>query len=276
MKINHYLYPHPVLGIGDDFIKKPTVSREISYDENSKEIVFNYKIVDLSEDYRLMLKHEKIALICEVNCSYTLYREVYSTYEDQLIFEIPDHDLKNKVELQVMLIAIKDIGNFTSLNFSSELRGQFFSIEKGDVLGILDTTTLDIDAAGLIVSDFVKISENLLDDHTRYEFDQNALFIKLPKAQIEKLQTLKNNPNLENILISTLISPALIHALHLLKEDNEESFQEKAWFRALKEKSEEILGVPYPSDQSEIALLLDGILEKPYSRLFVDLERVNF
>jgi hypothetical protein len=275
MKVNHYLYPHPVLGIGDDFIKKPSVSRVISYDDNNQEILFNYKVADLSDDYISLLKFEKTALICEINCSYTFYRKVFSSFESQLSFKIPDQDLKNKVDIQLILIATRDLENFSSPNFSTDLRGQTFQIETGDVLGVLDTTTLDIDAAGLAVSDFVKISENSIDDQTRYEFDQNALIIKLPKAQIEKLKVLKNNPNLENILISTLISPALIHALHNLKEENEESFQERAWFRALKEKSEAILGIPYPNDPADIALLVDGILQKPYSRLFADLEKVN-
>lgn len=275
MKVNHYLYPHPVLGIGDDFIKNPIVSRDISYDENSQKILFNYLLTDLSDDYRSLLKSEKIALICEINCSYTLYRKVFSSFETKLVFEIPDQDLKNKVDLQLMLIATKDLGNFTSANFSSDLQEQTFQIEIGDLLGLLDSTTLDIDAVGLIVSDFVKISENALDDHVRYEFDQNSLIVKLPKAQIEKLQVLKNNPSLENILISTLISPALITALHNLKEDNEDSFQERAWFRALKEKSEAILGTAYPNDPSDIALLLDGILQKPNGRLFADLEKIK-
>jgi hypothetical protein len=275
MKVNHYLYPHPVLGIGDDYRKNPLVSRNISYDDNKKEILFNYKVTDLSFDFFDLLKSEKIALICEINCSYTLYRKVFSTYENELIFEIPDQDLKNKVELQLMLIATKNIQNFASPNFSNELRDQSFLIEMGDVLGVLDTTVLDIDAAGLVVSDFVKISENTVDEILRYEFDQDALIIKLPSKQLKALQLLKNNPDHENILISTLIIPILIHASHFLSEENDESCSDKPWYRALQEKSQDILGTPYPSDPSDINSLIERILENPNERLFMELEKLS-
>ena len=124
MKVNDYLYPHPVLGIGDDFLKEPTVFREVTYEENSKGILFNYQLKNLSEDYKNLLRSKKISLICEINCTYTLYRKVFSSFDTQLIFEIPDHDLKNKIEMQLMLIANTDLENFSSPNFLPNLQNQ--------------------------------------------------------------------------------------------------------------------------------------------------------
>jgi len=275
MKVNDYLYPHPVLGISDDFIIKPSTSREITYEENSKGILFSYQVNNLSDDFNTLLKSKKISLICEINCSYTVYRQVFSSFDTQLIFEIPDQDLKNKIEMQLMLIATRDLENFTSTNLLPELQSQTFSIEAGDVLAVFDTATIDIDTAGLAVSDFVKISENTIEQIVRYEFEQDALIVKLPTKQLKSLQVLKNNPDSENILISTLIIPILIHACHLLTEENDDSYNEKAWYRALQEKSKNYLGSPYPNDSSDINLLIEKILENPNERLFTELEKLT-
>jgi hypothetical protein len=275
MKVNHYLYPHPVLGIGEDYQEVPETTFKISYDEVTGMLSFQFEVVGLSSDFKDLLIGNQMALICEVNCSYTLYRKVFSTFEEILIFEISEDELKDKVALQLMLLAVVDIENFYSNNFSPDLQFQPFQIEKGDILGILNTTSIDIDAAELAISDFVKISENTVDEYTRYELDQNALTIKLPPIQLQSLQLLKNNINFENTLISTIIIPALIHALHYLSEENDELYGGKAWFRALKEKSEAIIGQPYPSDPGDITVLIDRILEKPNERLFKELEKIN-
>ena len=109
----------------------------------------------------------------------------------------------------------------------------------------------------------------------RYEFEHEALIIKLPSKQLKSLQILKNNPDNENILISTLIIPILIHACHLLNEENDDHYEEKPWYRALKEKSQDILGTPYPIDSSDINMLVERVLENPNERLFIALEKLS-
>jgi len=272
MKANDYLYPHPVLKLDDDndYSFKPEVSRKIAHQENTATITFEYELSNLSDDLLDLLRKDKIQLLCEVNCSYTIYRKVFPSNRTKLSFDISDDDLKNKVDLQLLLIATEELSEFTSANFSQDLIGQAFQIEEGDVMGILDTYSIDVDALRLGVSDFIKIIENTIDEFTRYELDKNSIFIKVPKSDLEKIQRLDNSPNFGYILISTLVAPALTHALHHLNEINEEAYGEKAWFRALKEQC----GVDFP-EPSDIPVLVDKILQKPNSRVFLELEALT-
>jgi hypothetical protein len=167
-----------------------------------------------------------------------------------------------------------EILRFQSIDFSEDLIGYTFDFEAGDIAGILNTTTVNVDLVGMTVSDFIKISENMINEYTIYELEKNFIEIKLPKDQLVVLQLVRNNPDFENILISTLIIPALIHAIHILKEENEDGYGNRAWFQALKEESSEYINKEYPEDPSEISLLVDTILKKPNERLFNDLYKL--
>ncbi|MBM3402822.1 MAG: hypothetical protein FJY21_11060 [Bacteroidetes bacterium] len=276
MKANDYLYPHPILKLDDDndFNFKPDVSRKIAHQENSATISFEYELTNLGADLLDLLRKDKIQLVCEVNCSYTIYRKVFFSNRTKLSFEISDEDLKNKVDLQLLLIAVEELSDFTSSNFSPDLLGQTFQIEAGDVMGILDTHSIDVDALRLGVSDFIKIIENTTDEFTRYELNKNAVFIKVPKSDLDKFQRLNNSPNFGHMLISILVAPALTHALHHLNEENEEAYGEKAWFRALKEQCDSLLGLEFP-EPSDIPVLVDKILQKPNSRVVQELEALT-
>lgn len=275
MRINNYLYPHPVLGLNRDYISDPIVDFSIDYDPNKLKFYVQFKILDIIKEFLDLLEEKKIKLICEVNCSETIYRHVFSSYKTELNFEIFDSDIKNKVEFQFIFLATEEIQNFTSSSFSEDRRNTSFDFEKGDITGILLTQAINVDTAGLSVSDFIRISENEINKHTIYDVDKNFIEIKLPKTQIEALRLLQNNPAFENILISALINPALIHALHFLKEGKEPEFENKAWFQLLKEKAFELLGKEYLEDPTEIVLLLDLILQHPNERLFSDLKNLT-
>lgn len=276
MKANDYLYPHPILKLDDDndYNYKPEVSRKIAHQENSAMISFEYELTSLGADLLDLLRKDKIQFVCEVNCSYTIYRKVFRSNRTKLLFDISDDDLKNKVDLQLLLIAVEELSDFTSSNFSPDLLGQTFQIEAGDVMGILDTHSIDVDALRLGVSDFIKIIENTTDEFTRYELNNNSVFIKVPKSDLDKFQRLNNSPNFGHMLISILVAPALTHALHHLNEENEEAYGEKAWFRALKEQCDSLLGVEYP-EPSDIPVLVDKILQKPNSRVVQELEALT-
>lgn len=276
MKANDYLYPHPILKLDDDndYNYKPEVSRKIAHQENSAMISFEYELTSLGADLLDLLRKDKIQFVCEVNCSYTIYRKVFRSNRTKLLFDISDDDLKNKVDLQLLLIAVEELSDFTSSNFSPDLLGQTFQIEAGDVMGILDTHSIDVDALRLGVSDFIKIIENTTDEFTRYELNKNSVFIKVPKSDLDKFQRLNNSPNFGHMLISILVAPALTHALHHLNEENEEAYGEKAWFRALKEQCDSLLGVEYP-EPSDIPVLVDKILQKPNSRVVQELEALT-
>jgi hypothetical protein len=276
MKANDYLYPHPILKQDDDndYNFKPEVLRKIAHQENAATITFEYELVKLSADLLDLLQKNKIQLVCEVNCSYTINRKVFSSNRTKLSFEISDEDLKYKVDLQLLLIATEKLSDFTSPNFSPDLNGQTFQIEAGDVMGILETNSVDVDAVRLGISDFITVIENTTDEFTRYELNKNSLYIKVPKSELDKFQRLNNSPNFENLIISILVVPALTHALHHLNEANEEAYGEKAWFRALREYCDSLLGVEFP-ELSDIPVLVDKILQKPNFRVILEIEALT-
>lgn len=271
MKVNDYLFPHPVMGIGEGFKVRPKVEFNFDYIEgNIASYKFDYKI-DINDHYLISLLESKQAiLVAEVICSYTIFRKVFRSFTPNLVFEIPANELRSKVDIQVMLLANSEIANYNSLSFSNEYKNLSFLLEYGDLIAFLHEIRLNVDMRGTAASDFIKIAENKVDDYTRYDLEKDYLILRVPKKQLDSFKQLRVNPNLENILISSLIIPALVHALHNISEENENVYGDKQWFMALVDNCQNFLGTDYP-DESEISVLVDQILKNPNNRLVEDL-----
>jgi hypothetical protein len=275
MKIDNYLFPHPIFGFAKDYDRVPEVSFDYSYSSDNEMFSFSFDVKGIVPELLSLLEAKKVRLICEINCSNTIYRKVFYSFTSALTFQISDKDLKEKVSFQLMLLADEDINDFSSTSLTKDRKTHRIDFERGDVVGILLTHNINVDLAGSSVSDFIKITENTTDDQVRYEFTKKHVEIKIPKSKLQELQLLKNNPDFDNILISTLIIPALIHALYLVNEASESEHGSKGWFQVLKEKSKEHLDKSYPEDSSEISKLLDAILSDPLDRLFADLKKLT-
>jgi hypothetical protein len=218
------------------------------------------------------LEEKKAILACEVNCTHTFYRQLFTSFETNIEFEIPVADLYKKVELQTFLLAFKDIKDFSSNNFNEPYKNLKFQIERGDVLAILEEQELNVDVGSTDVGDILKIVEHEDKNYqgVRYFLGKDYIEVRINKEQLETLRKIYLNPQMGDILISSLVIPALNFASFFLNTEGEKLYSEKKWFEALRTKAIEIMEETYLSPE-DVPEFIDKLLQNPNNRLLVNL-----
>ena len=276
MKFFGYQFPHPVLGRIDDFEILPDITHDYRYDESLDNHVFDF-VVDLKDEYlKKLIKEEKAVFVCEVTCSNTLYRKVFESFQDFMTFEINNSLLRNKVELQLFLLANTSIDDYSSDLFGTNYKGAVFSLEEGDIIAFFEHQSYLINTDASSIDEIIKISEHddSVDRGVRYHLQNDYIQVLLHSEQFSALKEVRNNPEIANILISSIIVPALIYASGFVNESHETTMGDKRWYEVLKEKALEYYQSEY-LDIHTVPAFVDKILQFPNVRLFDNLKEKN-
>ncbi len=279
MKFRKYNFPHPISGRGSDFKQncKPTIAKEVKIDEQKRTRNYSFLVEPQSPLIQEYLDLQQAKLVCEVTCSYTLYRKLFEADvkdPNSLSFVVPIDCLRNKVEIKCLIVANLPISGYKNPDFNPIFSGAGFDLEAGDVLAICDNFTEYIDTTGIGVSDFLKLIES--DDLKTLEYDLNKdyLAIKLPTDQVDHIRSFIKNPDLKDLLISSIVVPALQYALNHLSEEDENAYGQKKWFEVLKLISEKYGFTEYPERDEHMALIQE-ILKDPNPRMIQSMLNIN-
>ena len=152
----------------------------------------------------------------------------------------------------------------------NELKYDSYYIEKGDVLAFLGEYKFDLDLKGTTVESFIKIRQKENDDKgVSYFFVDDSIVIEINSVEYDKIKKFHLNPDYQQILISGLLQPALIHACYKLKE---EEFEDKAWYRTLMIRWEKYKNSTDTPTFDEIPEFVEHLLKDPMSKLIKILE----
>jgi hypothetical protein len=259
MNIDKFFFPHPILG------KKGNYSEP--FDPGS----YQFKVGDngiYTVSFRLNLEKYKTlkdyvinfgTLICEVTCSYTMFRKVFTPVDvktDQpgvkmldpffLEFELHLKDLRNMVELRFLVIANSAIDDFSP----DEIEGFYYQdgkqnppswkLSKGDVMVFISNNPEPIDSYGDTASDLIKFIKQTDEGvkNIQYLLDMDYIRIAIPHARFETLSSLRGNSYVQDIIISAIVVPALYFILHNFTEydDAQEKHGSLEWFQFLERK----------------------------------------
>ena len=162
MNINNITFPHPVLGIGDSINSRVELqSPEIKSNADSYEVVIH--VSHDNSDLQSLVSADKAEYLCEVTCTNTLYRQIFTNNLKTITFEIPKKALKGKVEFTCLLIAKEDIAEYSNANAHSDYSGYTFDIDNGDILAYFGEFSFNADIQYeklKAVSSFMEIVEN--------------------------------------------------------------------------------------------------------------------
>lgn len=272
MKFSGYNYPHPILGKVSDYGVLPTVTNVYSLNKEADNHRFVFEVDLVDQNLKKLLEEKKAIFACEVNCTHTFYRQLFTSFQSNIEFEIPICDLYKKVELQTFLLACKDIEDFSSNNFKEPFKNLKFQLERGDVLAILEEQELNVDVGSTDVGDILKIVEHEDKNYqgVRYFLGKDYIEVRIYKEQLETLRSIYLNPQMGDILISSLVVPALNYASFFLNAEGEKIYGEKKWFEALRIKAIEIMEDTYLSPE-DVPEFIDKLLQNPNNRLLVNL-----
>lgn len=274
MKLDNLLFPHPILGLGDDIsgnieLVNPQI---ISY---SDEYEINVTLQFENNDLLNLIDTNTAEYYCEVNCSNTLFRKVYCSDAETLKFFLPKKEVKGKVVFDFYIVAKDAISDYTNSSANPDIREYKFDIDKGDILAYFGKFEFNADIKYnklKAVSSFLEIVPSEDSTFLVVDLDSPKIVVKMPLDEFEIFSnnSISKNQDYSAIIHSSVVLNSLLIALYNYKQYLHD---EKLWAltieHRLKDKEFDSLSVEEPANIPEIAQRLLGM---PFKRLLSQLQ----
>ncbi len=271
MIYNNRSYPHPVLGIGDDFIKSNLdVDLKISSNGVQIEIVpiFVLSNTDLSE----FIANGAATYMSHIYCRGTLYREVFKTQKslsEPII--IPAHKLNGEVEIDFFVCASKKINKYKCIDFNSDYGSTVFEIDRGDVFAYAGKGKFYANKSPeelKSISALMNIDCSSKSKEPMYlDYAGEKITLMLSIEDYGNYKLIKGNPQYYGVILSSLVLSALIEALYFLEDDSSKEFEVNAWYKTLRAYKDK---AKYPDPLRMAQNILDNPINKCFEQLTID------
>ncbi|HMG83711.1 MAG TPA: hypothetical protein VK559_11795 [Ferruginibacter sp.] len=262
MIYNNRNYPHPILGINDDF-RTATISVELSVSSDRNIIEVRPLFILENKDVRDLIDQTKASYVSHVYCRGTMFREIFrTTHNLSEPIRIPASKLNGEVEIDFFICSNQKIIDYKNDDFNQEYGNTRFSLEKADIIAFAgkgkfyaNKSPEELKAISSIMNVLCTQKSN---KPMSLDFSGNRITLMLCKEDYGNYKLLKNNPECFGLILSSMVLPALIETLHFLTTEEAEEFREKPWSKILNNIKDKSKGTCL-----EIA---QNILEMPLKR----------
>lgn len=258
MEIKYKLYPYPVLS---------------SYSDDYKNCSFDVAIDPVNEGYNVRLdflatltcqsllnciKNGDAKYVYHLECAQTGFRTVVQTDQISDSYTLRSSMVNGKLQICPFVVAVKDLKGYSSSDFHDDYQGDAFDIEAGCVMAVGEMATVDItksidDLAN--TPSIFSITRNadlnchqMLVDHL-----QRKIVIKLPLEDYYNYSALRAIPEVQSILNSLTIVPALVYVLEEVRainpDERNENFSDYMWYKVLSKTLENQFNCDIESSQ---------------------------
>jgi len=227
-------FPHPVLGIKDDVLGEYEVDCGIKLGKEEISIVIKHILRNGTLEKMI---DDKLAVFCvEAVCPRTMYRESFLSSNMTHTIKIKSSDVRDKVELNFYINALKDIPKYELKEANPDYAGFYFEIEKGDILAYGGNTFFIAEKtweALQTVSSFMELRRydkktgpvvlNLLSEKIIIQISEDD-YLKYKKIQCVE--------SLSPIFHSSIVLTTLLYALSEMMV-NSEFYKDYKWYQVL-------------------------------------------
>lgn len=279
MRLNNLILPHPVLGQADDILGTCQFKNDPQIDINGDFYHIEFEIEHDNGTIADLVKVEKAIYCCEVSCSGTLYREIFTSNEANFNFDIPRSSLRNKVDFQTYCITQKDIANYNNPAAHADFDGFLFDLEKADLLAVFGSFSFNADIQYhklKAASSFMQIIPNETGKTlTEYVLDDSKIQIKLPHDLYEKYKFFGKKKEFASIIHASLVQNALTIALFNFEEHVQRG---NVWALSIQyrlENEPELNNGSCEFDSGKVPELVQKLLGNPNERLIERLDELS-
>ena len=157
-----------------------------------------------------------------------------------------------------------------------------FAIQPGDVLAVAPTQGFDayVDYDPLKrISSILTIcrSEEIEEGAMKLDTSGDRIIATLSKKDYDRYTDLKADPNLGPLLANQVVVPALLEAVHEIRETAEEEFElemAKRWFRSIYKKLNDV-GIKIRTADTSAVEAVQTLLKLPLRRSLEGLIQMN-
>jgi len=276
MKFDDLTYPHPILGISDSVEGNP----DLLIDDiviTADDYVLKVTYILNNDELDYLVKNGKAEYYCEVNCTNTIYRRLYTSVDNVLIFKIPRKDVKGKVIITALLVAKQEIGEYKNRMFHPDYNDYSFDLDKGDLLAFFREFDFNADIKYeklKAVSSFMEIVEDENIEIANIDLEKHKIEIQLPTNdyKIYSNNSISQQHKYASIFHSSIVLNALLIALYNINEYEDYLWVEVIRYRLENDEKLKNLNIEEKGDIPKIAQILLG---NPFNRLLNGLSKMN-
>ena len=219
MKLKADLFPYPVLSNDTDDFLVGSFSANITQKQVSPtNIQLSFNFVLDNKEIQELIENEKAKIAIHLEGKGSSFRKLIVLEKDEMFKEVvlDAQDVPKTIFANMVIVATNQIVNYTNSGFNKEFYGEGFVvpyIKKGALLAFDTMAEIDII--------FSKIRVTRTDEQYMYfDFDRNVILINLPKDSYDAYINLsKANKQTQNLLITTIILPALMNAIEKVQKE---------------------------------------------------------
>ncbi|MFW6026756.1 MAG: hypothetical protein ACOCRX_10485 [Candidatus Woesearchaeota archaeon] len=240
MKIDSKYYPYPVLSANSNDILNSKFEAEVKFEEGIfEEFEINVNFMLENPDLNNLIKNNKAKYGLRINCSDTRYREFLTTEKSKKSIILSADKLDGTVKISPFIIASENF-NYLNKYFHEDYGSTSFKIEKGNVLAVAKPAKFSVYKKESTIFT-IKPNQKQQDESINIEMENNIIVIRLSSENYDNYNLLDNNKNMQKILLSQVVIPALIYVLDKLMNDSEviSNYNNYQWFHVLKDKFKE-------------------------------------
>ena len=281
MQVKAKIFPYPVLnhneGLSNFSGDFALIFDYIDDDENIilQNLTFNFTSISFSQ----LFKEDKIKIALIIECSYTVFREIYYIDKNKKEILLKKSDFAGDVFISMYAYATCDF-EFSPNDVDEDYRDIVFNIEKYDILGINDGYKFRIEHQtnedNLISSIFSIIPNKKMEDgYYQVDIDRGTkIVICLSENDYKKYRDMHCITSLKEIFFNVILIPALCEALHkcklLIMENNsdlDDLINTYSWLRSIIEAYNKINSTKLTVDilkEVSITDVAQNLLGKPF------------
>ena len=242
MLIRNKYFPYPVIAKGNESYATATFTSDVDFEKNGFHIRFILKASSSNEGINELIASKKASFVHHIECVQTCYRYAVITQEEEEVFQIHQSKLNGAVQISTVIVANEDLKGYKNADFSADYRGFVFNIKKGCLLAIGECIEIELNKQKDDLentSSIFSIVPNLDPNETIINVDvsstKSKIVIRIPIKGCNIYKNLSANLELQSIMHSMIIVPALVQVFDELKASRHElyNYSDCRWFKAL-------------------------------------------
>lgn len=242
MLIRNKHFPYPVIAEGNDSYASANFITDVDSERDGYYVKFTLKASTNNSGMNDLIKDKKASIVHHIECVQTCYRHAVITDDAETTFQIHQSKLNGAVQISTVIVANEDIKSYKNVDFSADYRGFSFNIKRGCLLAIggcveieLNKQKDDLENTSSIFSILPNIDPNETVVKVDISSIQPKIVIRIPIKGCNIYKNLATNLELQSIMHSMIIVPALVQVFNELKEARSElyNYSNCRWFKAL-------------------------------------------
>lgn len=282
MIIQDRSFPHPVLAPFRDDVTPNTFGFELKVSPDADNYYIDVRFDFSNPTLTALVENGVATLSVHLECKRNFFREIFSFKNRTEKITIKSSELVGRVEVCGFIRAQSPIAAYQIVGSHADYGDAKFEIRTGDVLAVAPAQVfdayVDYDPLKRISSILtIRRSEEILEGAMRLDTNDDRIVATLSQKDYDRYTDLKADPALGPLLANQVVVPALLEAVHEIRDTDEENLEfemTKRWFRSLYKKLED-LGIDVRNPNTPVIEAAQTLLRLPLRRSLEGLIQLN-